>query len=210
MRIKYILILIILTAVSISCGAEEYNKSTAMGFHFGSLSGSGYAMRWMGEKMGLQATLGGYTYENNEDEYPRPYYLEDVVNMAEQTYTERYDDRESAVNFGLNYIHVLDKFSSGRFYVTIGGSYKYFYETYHTVDYALDSTYTDWYYYTEVPGSRKKHVDDEHRWTVGAGPGVEFWLGKKFSLAMELPITFNWKKEVVMYMPQVGVYYYFK
>jgi len=31
-----------------------------------------------------------------------------------------------------------------------------------------------------------------------------------FSLAMELPITFNWKKEVVMYIPQVGVYYYFK
>jgi hypothetical protein len=35
-------------------------------------------------------------------------------------------------------------------------------------------------------------------------------LGKNFRVALELPITYNWEQRIVMYIPQIGFYYYFK
>jgi len=42
------------------------------------------------------------------------------------------------------------------------------------------------------------------------GLGFEIKLGKTFVWAIEMPITLNQKGDVMMYIPQSGLYYYFK
>jgi len=92
---------------------------------------------------------------------------------------------ESNFNAGLNIIGVLNEFPLGRFYTTAGGSYRY---------------YSNQYDLNEV----------NNRWTVGAGLGVELIPYKNFRIALEIPITYNWKGDLVMWYPMAGIYYYLK
>ena len=50
---------------------------------------------------------------------------------------------------------------------------------------------------------------DDH-WTVGAGPGFEFEFSDRFHVSIELPMTYNDKDDITMYIPSGGFYYYFK
>ncbi|MDD3524801.1 MAG: hypothetical protein PHQ41_08935, partial [Candidatus Cloacimonetes bacterium] len=122
-------------------------------------------------------------------------------------------------NLGLNYIYTLDKFDvfrqkdHGRLYVMAGGSYEYYRQNTFSKDYhwvqAADST--DYDHYEPLNDFDPiKTSTLEHRWTAGAGLGVELGFGKNFRVALELPVTYNWEKRIVMYMPQIGLYYYFK
>ena len=205
MRIKYIIFIMVIIGLSVSLWAQDINNKNALGFHFGSSTGSGYAMRWMGEKYGLQATLGGYTRGDNDVFFSNTEY----VNSDESIIRIKEDGRDTSVIGGCNLIYILDYYKRGRFYLMGGGSYKFFYQTVYTMDYQLtQSTYND--YYTVIPGTRKRDHEIQHRWTVGLGPGFDFSFAKKFCVAFELPITYNWKHDLISYVPQIGVYYYFK
>lgn len=93
--------------------------------------------------------------------------------------------KESAFNLGINGIAVLDEFSKGRFYVIGGGSIRNY--------------------------SNKTVVGEEkNRWTLGAGLGLEWILSKNLRVSLELPITWNWKDEIIMWIPMGGLYYYLK
>jgi hypothetical protein len=50
----------------------------------------------------------------------------------------------------------------------------------------------------------------DDRWTVGAGPGFEFEFSDRFHVCIELPMTYNNKDDITMYIPSGGFYYYFK
>lgn len=92
---------------------------------------------------------------------------------------------ESSFNLGICGIAVLDEFERGRLYLIAGGSFRAF--------------------------SDKEDDNEEHnRWTLGIGPGVELILGRNVRFTAELPITLNWQKYIVMWIPMAGLYYYFK
>lgn len=215
---KNLIALLLLLSLSAWLGAVTYNSSSAFGVHFGTSTASGYSMRWMGPKNGLQATLGAYTTGSSEpnfspttggywDEETDPDWVPD-----DSLITVERGGRTSAISGGINYIHVLDNFKGGRFYILAGGSYKYHQQKVFSNDYLWgvspwDSAY---YCYNLVDDSEKSHYEIEHRWTVGAGPGIEIALSKQVRFSVELPLTYNWKNNIVMWVPQVGLYYYFK
>jgi len=213
MASKKILLLGLALMASLALGALEFNSDSAIGIHFGSSTGSGYAMRWFGAKNGLQATFGAYTLGSNKVRFERDLYDWDNEYYGDSLITVDQGGRETAVNLGVNYMLVLDRFQEGRVYIMGGGSYKYFKEKRFSMDYALqqEQGMEDYYeHYEQVPNSLSERNVVQHRWTVGAGPGFEWALNKQFRMAVELPITYNWKHNIVMWLPQAGLYYYFK
>ena len=136
--------------------AEEKNSTLGLGIHAGTLTSAGYSMRYFGDRVGIQGTVGAYKYSG-----------------------------ETNFNLGLNLITVLQEFPAGRLYTIAGGSYRYFSDTYD---------------FGEV----------NNRWTVGAGLGFELITVKNLRIALELPITYDWKGNLVMWIPMGGIYYYLK
>ncbi len=208
MRSINILAIILVALICLPLFAGNSKSSTSIGFHAGTITGTGYAMRWMDQKAGYQITFGGYTFGNNDVYFPEEYYDWDSESGNESQITLEEQGRESAINIGFNYLHMLDHFESGRLYVMAGGSYKYYQQKFFTMDYSQTGSNSS--YYEVIEGSRHERYRVEHRWTLGAGPGLEFELGNNFRFSAELPITYNWENDIVMWIPQAGIYYYFK
>lgn len=233
MKLIHLIILATLLSLMPALAAQSLFSKTAVGIHAGNQSGYGYSARFMGEKNGFQATLGAvtwgddnvyfpptmyYWYDREYDAYPAV--VDDGIEVPDDTLvTITENGRLNIANIGLNYIHILDKFDvlkqkdHGRLYVMAGGSYQYYRQNIYTKDYhwvTVDDT-LDYDHYAPVDDSdplRESRL--EHRWTAGAGLGVELAFGKNFRVALELPITYNWEQRIVMYIPQIGLYYYFK
>lgn len=210
MKVQYILIVTALLWAALPLAAEIQNSQAAIGVHFGTSTGSGYAMRWMGPLHGLQVTFGAYTLGKNKssfvefDDWDSDYGGDTLVTVTS-------NGRKAAANLGLNYIYNLDDFRNGRVYIMGGATYQYFQQKKFSQDFRLVVDPEHYYnHYEPVPDTEDSWLKREHRWTVGAGPGFEWALGKQFRLAVELPITYNWKHDIVMWIPQAGIYYYFK
>ncbi len=235
MKPKHMIILVIMLSLIPALAAQALLSKTAVGIHAGTQSGYGYSARFMGEKNGFQATLGAVTWGNDDVYFPSSMYywydreyevypdfgvLKDDYEAPDDTLvTITENGRLNIANIGLNYIHILDKFDvlkqkdHGRLYVMAGGSYQYYRQTVFSKDYhwveAVDSL--DYSHYEPV--NDNDPIRDsvlEHRWTAGVGLGVELGFGKNFRVALELPITYDWEQRIVMYIPQIGLYYYFK
>lgn len=175
-------ILLILIAVVCFSGLMAFeNYNTSMGFHFGTSTGSGYSVRHWTNTNGYQITIAAYAYGSRNPEYDNnDFYDDNYKNARKQTGT-----------LGLNYLWNLQKTKDYHFYIISGGSY------------SLQKVKR--YYAPED----HKWVND-NKWTVGAGPGFEMMLAERFHVSVELPITYNHKDDIVMYIPAVGVYYYFR
>jgi hypothetical protein len=212
MKSKPIIILFAIMVMSVSLFAE-LNSTQAFGVHFGTLTSSGYAMRFMGEKHGLQFTLGAYTLGNNEPFFDETtgWYEGNDYTPDDTLITIERGGRASAINAGINYLYTLDHFKGGRFYILSGGSYQYYQRKIFEQDYLWGPCpdYDSLYCYN-LTGTEREKYKVEHRWTVGAGPGIEIALSKQLRIAVEIPITYNWKNDIVMWIPQAGIYYYFK
>lgn len=182
---RYVLILLAVMGMSALMAFEDY--STSMGFHFGTSTGSGYSVRHWTSSNGFQGTIAAYAYGSknpnydNSDFYNKPYK----------------NARRQAGSLGLNYLWNLQRSPDYHFYILSGGSYtlqkvKRFYEP-------------------ESPSGEitSKWVND-NKWSIGAGPGFELKLAERFHMSVELPITYNHKDDIVMYIPAVGIYYYFR
>ncbi|HOZ00368.1 MAG TPA: hypothetical protein PLG20_01030 [Candidatus Syntrophosphaera sp.] len=205
---KFLLVLVALLVACAALSAEVQNSLSAIGLHFGTSTGSGYAMRWIGEKHGIQGTFGAYTLGKSQVEFTA---FEDWdYEYGDSLITIDKGGRQTAANIGANYIYVLDKFKNGRVYIMGGGSYKYYQQKRFTSDYQLVNDGQYYNHYEPVPDTEAIHTKIEHRWTIGAGPGFEWAFSKQFRVAVEVPITFNWKHDIVMWIPQAGIYYYFK
>ena len=227
MKSKQIVIIAALMLLTLTLSAQNFLSKNAVGLHAGTQSGSGYSMRFMGEKHGFQATIGAVTWGNDDVYFPDRYYywygdfdaVENLEVPGDTLVTLRQDGRVNIANLGLNYIYTLDKFNvleqkdHGRLYVMAGGSYQYNRQNVLSKDYnwipPADSTQGGFY----GPVNNDDPVKNstlQHRWTAGAGLGVELGFGKNFRVAVELPVTYNWESRIVMYIPQIGIYYYFK
>jgi hypothetical protein len=211
--IRNISLVVVLVLLAASLSAKKYNDDNGIGLHFGTSSGSGYAMRWMGEQFGFQLTLGAYTKGSNKVVFQDPFRDYDA------DYTPDYTNhiwlkkggRSTKAAIGLNGIVILDHFNKGSFYLMGGGSITTGKRTTFSARYKLDWAGSNYNVYTRVetePIRRgKESVGD---WIVGVGPGVEIGLTRHFRVAIEVPITYDDSEDIVMYIPQVGIYYYFK
>lgn len=206
MKSRYLLILIM--ALLCTGLLAQYRGSRSLGIQFGTSSGSGYVMRWIGETHGLQATLGASTSGDNDVKFPENLWEEDVETAAQSVNYER-KGRKTSLTAGLNYIYILDESAKTRFFIALGGSYKIAREKIFARRYnRITSTYYEYELDYTVPMSEEIHKKDV--WTVGAGPGFEFVLDRHFRFTIDLPITYNSDEEIVMYIPQVGLHYYFR
>ena len=107
----------------------------------------------------------------------------------------------SSITLYASNLHTLDEFPNGKLYIMAGGSCRYIQKRMFEVD--IVNHQVDW-------ESERSYQKRELRWTIGAGPGFEIGYGSKFRLALEMPLTYNWKNDIIMYIPQVGIYYYFR
>lgn len=190
----------------IACGiaAQTDNSSVGFGLHFGTVSGNGYAMRWMGEDLGLQLTIGAMTSGSNNVKFYTTYYPDDEEFGSVITVDKKGRDR--SLNGAINVLYMLDHFKKGRLYLAGGFSYTNYKK--HVV--SMDYRYEQYNYYTLIEDSRREEDVLEHQWTAGIGPGIELGISSHFRLAFEVPVTYDYKDDIVMYLPQIGFYYYFK
>ena len=188
--------------------SNDKNETQAFGVHFGNVSGNGYAYRYMSGNLGLQLAIGGFTSGSNNYDFPN--YYEDYIANPPATILKKDKGRKYNFNVGANLIFPLKRTGSTLFYVHGGGCWKYsdekiFYKTYE-LDY---STANNFCYYQPLSGVSTSHKVKSYM-NVGLGPGFEINAGKYFKLVLELPVTYTGNDEFIMYIPQVGFYYYFK
>lgn len=212
MNNKHFILILLFALVALSLSAQVSNDKASFGLHFGTSSGNGYSMRWMGETLGIQGTLGAYTLGNNDVKFGT-YHYDDLDSTANLINVSK-KGRSTYASAAVNGIVILDHFNMGRFYLMGGGSYHYNRKTLHTATYEKNQ-YTDSYGYSRIdyiltddPITRSNET--EHGWVVGMGPGVELGITRHFHVSFELPITYDHKDDIIMYIPQVGLYYYFK
>jgi len=182
------------------------NQFKGLGVHFGTLSGNGFSYRSFAKNHGYQITLGGITLGDREEEY---YHYGDYNDAAQIVVTE--DGKRTNLNVGLNYLQTLANNRTGRFYVFAGGSYLYSRVKQFEVDFSLSQNNPSWEdEYHRMDTKDRVKWDNRDYYYVGLGLGFDFNLGQNFHWAVELPLTMNQDTEFMMYIPQTGLYYYFK
>lgn len=209
---KIILVMLLFIAAT-SLSAIKDNSYNSIGLHFGTSSGNGYAMRWMGEQLGFQITLGASTKGSNKVKFPDSYYdysFDYTPDINDEIWVKK-TGRSSTGTMAINGILMLDHFNSGRIYIMGGGSVKNGRKSVFSSKYRSASFGTNYNRYDKIIGKAvKREEKDIYEWTVGFGPGVELSFTRHFRIAFEVPITYNDRKDIIMYIPQVGLYYYLK
>ncbi|MDD4308787.1 MAG: hypothetical protein PHO32_00235 [Candidatus Cloacimonetes bacterium] len=203
---KRILILVALLAIMglwVNLSAEI---SRGLGLHFGTVSANGFSYRQINGNNGIQATVGAITLGDNQTDL---YYYYYGNHGGAQNITVTDDGRRMNLNLGINYIRSLANKPAGRFYIFGGASLLYSRVKQFKQDYTLVSTdYDD--HYQAVAGSTIRHSwENRANYYVGTGLGFELNLGKSFKWAIELPITLNEDGDIMMYIPQSGLYFVF-
>jgi len=181
------ILILVMTLICMSSLMAFENYQTAMGFHFGTSTGSGYSVRHWGKTNGFQGTIAAYAYGSKGPDYEWSDFDDDNYKNA----------RRQTGLLGLNYLWNLQRTPTYHFYVITGGSY------------TLQKVKR---YYKPLEHDHpilSKWVND-NKWAIGAGPGFEMKFAERFHVSVELPITYNQKDDIVMYIPAVGVYYYFR
>ncbi len=206
MRTKVMLISVLMLLLACGATAVEDNTRAGLGLHFGTVSGNGYSMRWMGEDLGLQLTIGAMTSGSNNVHFNQFYYPEDDETAATITVSKKGRDR--SLIGAVNILIMLDHFRRGRLYLVGGCAFNDYRKRVFSANYT-DTSY-DFTSYQLVQGSVTEEDVHENRWTAGLGPGIELAVSRHFRLALEVPITYNYNDDIVMYIPQVGFYYFFK
>ncbi len=234
MNKKHILTLGLLLGLSLALFAQVPLSKNAVGLHLGSQSGTGYSMRFFGPKQGLQVTLGALTWGNDNVYFPEKqyywydddtefgwsaggYYYDGDLVPPDTLLTMTQKGRLDKINLGLNHILVLDTFNvfgykdHGRLYLMTGGAYEFHRQTKFSKDYRwVEGDAENSPYFEKVDNSAPiQDSKPEHRWTAGLGLGVDIAISKNFRGALEFPITYNWDNRI-SYIPQIGIYYYFK
>ncbi len=181
--------------------------SRGLGLHFGTVSANGFSYRQFTGKHGFQTTLGAISLGSNDTYFYTPQYG-GYGGAPQITLTE--EGRRTNVNFGLNYLYALANNPSGRFYVLGGASYLLSRVKQFEQDYGLQSNdgYNDVYVLLGNHPERTKWENKSYYY-IGAGIGFELNLGRNFRWAIEMPLSVDQDGDVMMYIPQTGLYYYF-
>jgi len=203
-KLRIYMLLAGLLLMSAVCNAEENGTSQGFGMHFGNVSGNGYSWRIIGEKLGVQLVVGGLTSGNSD------YYLPDSFYSYEplpSPYVKRDNGRKYSFNSGLNLILPLKNREGMMFYLHGGINWMYSdtkqYKRLYVVDTGNANTF-------DAAGDVLTGHKIRSYVNIGMGPGFEYYVSKSFKIALELPMTYTGKGEFIMYIPQAGLYYYYK
>ncbi|MEN6445816.1 MAG: hypothetical protein ABFC98_07215 [Candidatus Cloacimonas sp.] len=177
-------------------------RDTGMGFQFGTVSGNGFAYRNYWQKSGFQYVLGGMTTGSKDIDYDVYGYYSGA---SEITKTEK--GRKTTISSSLNYLHTLANNDIGRFYIFGGGSVLYSLIREYEVDYRLSSND---HYVRIMDQPERKKWGDKYNYYLGFGLGFDFQVGQNFHWVVELPLTIDEDSEIMMYIPQTGLYYFFR
>lgn len=174
-----------------------------LGLHFGTVSANGFSYRQFNMSNGFQITAGVISLGDDVVYYNIPSTV-DYNNAPRIILSE--DGRRVKTNLGLNYLYSLANNPSGRFYVFGGAStiisrVKQIKQEFYLVNY---------FYTADLSKPRTSDWENRVSYYVGMGLGFELNLGRNFVWAIEMPITLNDKGDVMMYVPQSGLYYFFK
>ena len=201
-RLHWLLILLVFVCIS-SLSAEESNNTRGLGMHFGTVSGNGYSYRVFNNDLGFQLTFGAYQYGNNTPKFSDTVYSYDGTSSISITKK----GKKTLGSFGVNALSVLTKTDVNRFYLQFGFSYLVDRTDKYTQDYSSVPNKSTYYI---LDGEKTHTVKNSDEWTIGIGPGLEIGGNNNLRMAIELPITYNQSQELIMYIPQIGLYYYFK
>ncbi|MCB5265506.1 MAG: hypothetical protein LHW41_04605 [Candidatus Cloacimonetes bacterium] len=174
-------ILIVLMVCASAQLAAMDTYNTAIGLHFGTSSGNGYSIRKWGDSNAYQVTFAAYATGKRDPIYQNSDFNNHEFRTA----------RKNSVSMGVNYLWGLHDAERYKFYVMTGMSY-------------IMRKVKRYY----APDDNKWVRDD--RWTIGAGPGFEFEFSDRFHVCIELPMSYNDRDDITMYIPSGGFYYYFK
>lgn len=207
-RTLYVLVILGLLLFAASAFGENGNGNThGFGVHFGNVSGNGYAYRYITDKLGIQLVVGGMTSGDNHYSMPDQLIIYDSPHPLT---TVRVDNgRKYNFNLGGNIILPLKRTTGSMFYLHAGTNWKYSDQKQYKQDYQRYSSSDYQANYSPTGDVTTSHKMKSY-FNVGIGPGVELSAGKYFKLALELPITYTGDNEFIMYIPQAGLYYYFK
>ncbi len=199
-KIILLIVSIVVLSTTISYAKEIEN---ALGLQLGNASGNGYSYRTIKGDSGFQFVFGAMTSGDNDVKFS-----DTVYGSGQELYVTK-KGRKTSASFGVSYLKVLGQTASSRFYLIGGGSYLVSRRTEFIQTYTPQSSGSTYGYYEKTGPVTKNHKNRDH-WTIGVGPGIELFADKTFRLVVDIPITYNSKSEVIPYIPQVGLYYYFK
>lgn len=204
---KRLIILVFLTVLPLS--AQELVHG--LGFAAGQLSGIGFSYRYLPKDYGFQVSFGVLSLKDN-NEGPQEYtgtYSPGTWLPGTDQYPYSYQSRSIHANIGLMLIKVLHEAKRSRFYVMAGFSYfhraEIYKETYYGYRLIDDTTFK----YGPV-GNERERTERENTSYGGIGIGMEFRITDNIRVALEWPLVYSNKGDLVMYIPQAGLHYFFK
>ena len=206
---KTLLFALLLLAFTMLAGQEK-ELECGLGFSGGLISGSGFSFRKIDAGFGYQINLGALMDNTSRcdhcfpDEYPR-----DWINEEDDVYTDRSYGSSFHANLGVNFYKPLHQGKRSRFYLLAGAAGYYFREEVTKQDYIYVPADSVWV------KSGAVRDDDNSNFTLnaGAGFGIEYKLSENIRLNLEWPLVFSFpedKMNIIMYIPQAGIHYFFK
>lgn len=204
---KLLLIISIFTLV-FTLSAQE-NFKHGLGFTGGMISGSGFSYRQMNETYGFQIALGVITLGDDDDidfEESGGHY-----GWSDTTSTHIMEDEGISylTNIGVSYYKHLHRGEKSTFYCLAGtAAYMDFGEIREQI-FVYNTDDGIW----ETSGEPTEETEFNLRFNVGIGIGIDYKLTENISLNLDWPLVFSKSDEeldIIMYIPQAGIHYYFK
>jgi len=206
MRRLYILPLVFI--LSVPALSEPIH---GLGFAAGQLSGVGLSYRVMTEHYGAQVTFGALSIkdESSEINYPNngQYPIDTTWPMA-QSYSETYHLRSTDGNIGLMFMKTLHRSKWATLYALTGFCTFFQIDKYEEQLYELENINNEYYEY-RASGEAKKYTEKKNTLYGGLGIGIEIRFSTNIRMAIEWPLTYSSKGDFIMYIPQVGLHYFF-
>lgn len=211
--VKRIGILIILMA-TVMCAQEAKDFSKAIGFSAGLTSGSGFSYRKLDHIGGFQINGGILTQRGNgslmEEQPYEIYYWDPDTSLI---YTDYNWDMTVSGSFGYNHYKTLRRTNNSTLYLLAGGA------VYFRSEHEISRDFK----YSQIDSSKYqiKYISDEksewiHDGTInlGAGFGIEYNITDNIRISLDWPLVFSLSTDsdfqIIMYVPQGSIHYYFK
>ena len=205
---KVSLIIIILLALSMLT-AEEKELEYGLGFSGGLISGSGFSFRKLNDDFGYQINLGALMDNSSEcdDCFPENYHGEWIED--DDSFTDYSYGNTTHANLGINIYKPLHNGKRSKLYLLAGTAGYFFREKISEQDYTYNDIDSLWV----QTGQRRDATETEFTLNLGAGFGFDYKLSENIKLNLEWPLVFSFPEDdmrIYMYIPQVGIHYYFK
>jgi hypothetical protein len=192
-------LLSVLLFTSLAWGQEGKMLSKAIGFAGGLISGSGFSYRKIDEKGGYQIN-GGLVGWNRNETLP----AESDLWYSDYVVTEYAWNMYINGNVGVNLYKTLRKAEKSTLYLLCGSAIY--------IDAEEETSRKHQYGHYISP--EKNTWDTNLQVNAGAGFGFEYHITENIHLALEWPLTLSIGGEtdfqIIMYIPQGGIHYYFE